>query len=317
MASELSGGIVREFHLLLGGGTTAGMTDQELLERFLAQRDETAEAAFAALIHRHGPMVRDVCRRLLRDPADANDAFQAIFLVLVRKAGSVRVGTSLCPWLYGVSVRVARRARSVTARRRGHERTNAELPEPPSREFGLDEELRTLIDDALGTLPTRYRSALVLCYLEGMTHEEAAYRLSCPVGTVHSRLARGRDLLRSRLARLGLAPTASMIVAVLSPRTTRASLPDGFLHATARAARRLAAGQPLAGVVPAGVATLVAGATPIMTLKKTVLVASFLVACLLGAAAIAARAGQGPKAGPSGSPPSRLGRPLPPPPSGS
>ncbi len=311
MASELSGRFMREFHLLLGGGATAGMTDQELLERFRARRDEAAEAAFTALVHRHGPMVRDVCRRLLRDPADANDAFEAIFLVLVRKAGSVRVGPTLAPWLYGVSVRVARRARAVAARRRGQERTNAEIPEPPSREPGPEADLRTLIDDALRGLPDRYRSAIVLCYLEGLTHEEAAHRLCCPVGTIHSRLARGRDLLRSRLTRHGLAPTASVITAVLSTRSSRASLPDDLFHATARAALRLAAGQPLAGVVPAGVASLVAGASPIMTLKKYVLGASFLVAAVLGAAGVAALAGQGTKAGPAGSPPVEA-RPSPP-----
>jgi RNA polymerase sigma-70 factor (ECF subfamily) len=115
MAIGRSRGYLREFHRLLSGGASAGLSDGELLERFAARRDEAGEAAFEALVHRHGPMVLAVCHRVLRDPSDARDAFQATFLVLVRKAGSVQVGPSLGPWLHGVSVRVARRAQALAA----------------------------------------------------------------------------------------------------------------------------------------------------------------------------------------------------------
>ena len=116
-----SGSPPRELRSLFGDGVATGLTDQELLERFASCRDEAGEFAFATLVARHGPMVMNVCRRMLRNPADADDAFQATFLVLVRRAGAVRVGTSLAPWLYGVSVRVARRAREQGSRRRGVE----------------------------------------------------------------------------------------------------------------------------------------------------------------------------------------------------
>src|SRR3954470_3229327 len=125
MANGRSGGDLRELHQLLSGGTVAGLSDGELLERFASRHDEAGESAFEALMLRHGPMVLAACRRVLRDPSDACDAFQATFLVLVRRAGSVRVGPSLGPWLYGVSVRVARRARAVAARRRERERSAA------------------------------------------------------------------------------------------------------------------------------------------------------------------------------------------------
>src|SRR3954469_23657161 len=160
-ADGRSTGAWRELGLLVEGGATAGLSDGQLLERFLAARDEAAERAFAALVARHGPMVRGVCRRFLRDPADEGDAFQATFLVLARRAGSVRVGGSLAPWLHGVSVRVARRARAAPPRRNGRERTNVEAPEIPARDDRDADELRAVIDEELRRLPGRYGSALV------------------------------------------------------------------------------------------------------------------------------------------------------------
>jgi RNA polymerase sigma factor (sigma-70 family) len=286
-------GAWRDLGLLAEGEATAGLSDEALLERFLDARDELAERAFTALVHRHGPMVRGVCRRVLRDPADASDAFQATFLVLARRAGSVRVGGSLAPWLHGVSVRVARRVRAVTLRRNGRERTNVETPEIPGRDQRDLDDLRAVIDEELRRLPGRYRSPLVLFYLEGLSHEEAAGRLGCPVGTVRSRLARGRDLLRDRLTRRGLAPASPRLM--VAAFASQSSLNVEALGSTAQAATRLAAGRALGGMVPPSVVTLVAGVSRMMTLQKLAPVAAVATACLLGALGVAKGQGQGPQ----------------------
>lgn len=271
MANKATFGLFREFQCLFRGGTVSCLTDRQLLERFAERRDE---AAFAGLVDRHGSMVWGVCCRVLSDPADAGDAFQATFLVLVRRANSVRIDDSLGPWLYGVSIRVARRARAVVIRRRLRERTNAALPEAMARVVEPEIEMRLVIDEELERLPQRYRSVLVLCYLEGLTHEGAARQLGCPVGTVRSRLARGRDLLRTRLERRGIAPAASTLASGLVPAIGR---PEPLFATTIQAAVRLAAGQPLAGVVPVGVERLVAGVLRTMALTKFTILASVLV----------------------------------------
>ena len=308
MANGRTGGALRDLGLLAEGEATAGLSDEALLGRFLGSRDESAERAFAALVHRHGPMVRGVCRRALRDPADVGDAFQATFLVLARRAGSVsiRAGGSLAPWLHGVSVRVARRARAVAIRRNGRERTNAEVPEIPARDERDSDEIRAVIDEELDRLPARYGSPLVLFYLEGLGHEEVAGRLGCPVGTVRSRLSRGRDLLRDRLARRGLAPAApSLMIAAFAPRTP---LSVEALGSTALAASRLAAGRALGGTVPPGVATLVAGVSRMMLLQKLAPVAAVSAACLLGALGLAM--GQAPKPTPPAPTPTPAEKPA-------
>jgi RNA polymerase sigma-70 factor (ECF subfamily) len=310
MTSGRPVGALRDLGLLAEGEATAGLSDEALLGRFLGSRDESAERAFAALVDRHGPMVRGVCRRVLRDPADVGDAFQATFLVLARRAGSVRVDGSLAPWLHGVSVRVARRARAVAIRRNGRERTNAETPETPARDDRDADELRAVIDEELGRLPGRYGSPLVLFYLEGLSHEEVAGRLGCPVGTVRSRLSRGRDLLRDRLARRGLAPASpSLMIAAFAPKSP---LTVEALGSMARAASRLATGRMPGGTVPPGVAVLVAGVTRMMTLQKLVPVAAVSAACLLGALGLAM--GQSPKSlaqAPKAAPAEKAPKPAP------
>src|SRR4051812_8884536 len=168
-------------------GTASGLSDGQLLDRFASRHDEAAEAAFAALVERHGPMVLTVCRRALNDPHDAEDAFQATFLILMRKAGSAPSRESLAAWLYGVARRVSAHARAAAARRRVVERAaalrcGAVDPTPP------DEPDRDLWDE-VDRLPAAQRAAVVHCYLEGLTHEQAAQRLGWPVGTVRSRLA--------------------------------------------------------------------------------------------------------------------------------
>ena len=278
--------------VLLRDGVSTGLTDKELMDRFTASRDPSAELAFATLVARHGPMVMNVCRRILNDPSDADDAFQATFLVLVRRAGAIHFGTSLGPWLYGVSVRVARRIRNVGARRAflsDAADVLASLPDPVSGTDGrLD--LRMAIDEGLDHLPDGYRSAVVLCHLEGLTHEEAADRLNCPVGTVRSRLARGRALLRGHLARLGLAPRAWGSDPATRPAgdPTPPVVPASLIEITARTAARLAAGQPLAGIVSARLAGIVAGVARSMMISKLALGASIVATAVLAAWGVSA-----------------------------
>src|SRR5262245_3405495 len=172
------------------------------LVRVFAERQE--EAAFLALLKRHGPMVLGVCQRLLRHEQDAEDVFQATFLLLAKKADSIRKQASVGAWLHGVAHRLALRLRAQGLCRKEHEQTAADMRK---HETGLEtawQELQTALDESLQGLPENYRAALVLCYLEGRTHEEAAQQLRCPVGTVRSRVARGRDQLRKHLARRGL-----------------------------------------------------------------------------------------------------------------
>jgi len=172
--------------------------DQELIRLFVEERNG---AAFAAIVHRHGSMVLGVCRRVLRSMQDAEDAFQAAFLVLVHKASSMREPKLLASWLHGVALRTAQHARARDMRRSRHEREAANMSSMGSREpGGRWEELRERLDAELQALPNKYRSPLVLCYLEGKTHAEAARLLGWPAGSISARVARGRELLRRRLA---------------------------------------------------------------------------------------------------------------------
>jgi RNA polymerase sigma factor (sigma-70 family) len=212
MADADSAAVLRHARVLFGAGAVGGATDGQLLERFNTRgaggaEADAAEAAFAVLLARHGPMVLGVCRRALRDPADVADAFQATFLVLLRKAGSVRVDDSLGRWLYGVSRKVASRARSDAARRAARDGTLSSDPITPPHDPERAERLEAL-DEEVARLPAPFRSAVVLCDLGGLTHEAAARQLGCPVGTIESRLSRGRRRLRERLTRRGLAPSA-------------------------------------------------------------------------------------------------------------
>jgi RNA polymerase sigma factor (sigma-70 family) len=247
-------------------GSVAGLTDAQLLERFMHRRDDGA--SFEALLARHGPMVLGVCRALLRDEHAADDAFQATFLVLVRRAGSVRVGDSLGRWLYGVAHKVAVQSRRTAAIRNTRERTTDGPISEPAEDGSSDPlesaDLRAAIHHELARLPESSRAAIVLCHLEGLSHEEAAQRLGWPVGTVRSRLARGRDRLRDRLARRGLAPSVPILSLHISPM-----VPERLIAATGRAADTLIAGEALsAGIVPASVLTLTSGVLQTMFLTK-------------------------------------------------
>jgi RNA polymerase sigma factor (sigma-70 family) len=198
MAKYHSNGL-RDLQTLFAVGTVAGLTDGQLLKRYSVRGDE---AAFVALVERHGPMVLRVCQSLLQDSSDAQDACQATFLVLTRQAVSVRKPEAVASWLHGVARRVAGRMKSDAVRRRRAERHAAERVSELVRD-GPPQVLWEELHEEIGRLPLKYRSPIVLCGLEGLTHAEAAQQLSWPVGTVKIRLARGRRLLGSRLKRQG------------------------------------------------------------------------------------------------------------------
>jgi RNA polymerase sigma factor (sigma-70 family) len=193
MARGQAGSLLKPLRVLLDAGSVAGMTDAQLLERFAIRRDEGAEAAFAALVAWHGPMVLGLCRHGLGDAHAADDAFQAVFLVLARRAGSIRRPDLLSAWLHGVAVRITRKARTQARRRRRFESrevamsdVEANSPEPDLRAFRAEEV--AAVHEEVERLPGRYRRAVVLCHFEGLTHAEAARRLGCASGTVGSLL---------------------------------------------------------------------------------------------------------------------------------
>ncbi len=290
MVKRNTGAALRQIRALLEAGTFCGLSDRQLLERFLACRDEVSELAFTVLVERHGPMVLGVCRRILADPHDAEDAFQATFLVLVRKAGSIRVDGSVGRWLFGVATRVAERARADAQRRRGRERSGLGCIETTVAESPLNAvdraDLRSVLAEELGRLPARLQVPVILCDLEGSSHEEAARRLDWPVGTVKSRLSRARARLRQRLTRRGLDPSDLGLALPLAPTP----LPRGLVEATTRAAQSLIARSPAtAGIVSAAVTTLTQGVLWTMFVTKLKLSA---VALLLIAAGSAALVGQ-------------------------
>ncbi len=262
MASGRDGAVLGSIRTLFGAGTSVGLDDTQLLDRFLAGRDEVAGAAFEALVSRHGPMVLGVCRETLRDAHDAQDAFQATFLVLARKAGSIRRRDSLASWLFGVARKVATRSKSDAARRRARERQAAvsEVVEPdPGRE---PEDLSALYEE-IDRLPGTYRDPVILCYLDGMTYEAAARQLRCPLGTLSVRLKRARERLQSRLTRRGVAPSTLPIWGLI-PGAITASVPIALAESAACAASRTTMGKAtVAGAVPTSVASL-AGRTMAM-----------------------------------------------------
>ncbi len=229
--------VFRQLGTLFNVGTVRELTDGQLLERFATDRGEVAELAFAVLVERHGPMVWRVCRGVLADAHDTQDAFQATFLVLVRKARALWVRDSLGPWLHQVAYRTASCARSAAARRHRHERRAARSEEAEVRSEPADELEKTLHEE-IDRLPERYREPVVLCDLEGHSHEQAARHLGWPVGTVKSRLSRGRERLRGQLLRRGLNPDPGLIAAALNFDTSLVSIPTALVDSTAGAAVR-------------------------------------------------------------------------------
>jgi RNA polymerase sigma factor (sigma-70 family) len=211
------------------------LNDEELLDAFLASRDP---GAFTGLLTRHGPMVLRVCRDVLGDPHAAEDAFQATFVVLARRAAAIRRRAAVGVWLYGVARRVAVRAREQARRRARREHSGLEIvamrESRPTRDEVLHGEIRPIVHDELGRLPAELRVPLVLCYFEGHTQESAAEALGCPLGTLKHRLSRGRALLRHRLSRRGVTVSALMLLLLLTELPP--PLPGRLVWATACAA---------------------------------------------------------------------------------
>jgi RNA polymerase sigma-70 factor (ECF subfamily) len=274
----------------------AGLTDGRLLDLFIDHRDD---AAFAAIVRRHGPMVWGVCHRLL-DRHDAEDAFQATFLVLVRKAATVRPRERVGNWLYGVARQTALLASRTAARRRGRERQVVDVPEPAVTDQDRWGDLRPLLDDELTRLPDKYRAVVVLCDLEGRTRTEVARQLGVPEGSVAGWLARARGMLAGRLARRGVSLSAGALAAAISQNVASAGVPTSAVSSTIQAAALVAAGPAAAsGVIPTKVAALTEGVLNAMLVSKLKAVTAVLLVVLacVGGGVVAARpsaAGQPP-----------------------
>jgi RNA polymerase sigma factor (sigma-70 family) len=290
MAKGETSAVLRDVYTLFDLGTLAGLSDRQLLERFAGRADATAQAAFAGLVARHGPMVLGVCRRALNDPNDVNDAFQATFLVLVRKAETVRVEGSLGRWLYGVSRRVSARAKAATTRRSAREVVGVESMTAPDPDPAL-RELGAVLDEEIGRLPERFRAAVVLCDMGGLSYDEAAQHLGCAVGTLKSRLSRAREKLRSRLTHRGLAPSAVAAGLAFHEQVASAAVPSPLAAATACSAVPT-------GVVSAAVKGLAREVLRAMFLTRLIMAAgtTIAIATLLTGAGVLARQGADPRA---------------------
>lgn len=288
MRTASDGAAERHIRTLLETGEVGGLPDGRLLERFMAGDGARAEAAFAALVERHGPLVWRACRAILADPNDADDAFQATFLVMVRRARGLWVRDSLGPWLLQVARRTSMRSRALSHRRRLRERAAA-----GERSSLVDEpqpdDLGAAIHEEVGRLPERYRAVVVLCLLEGLPDAQAATRLGWPLGTVHSRLARGREKLRRGLTRRGITPAVATLASSRTPmEAASAAVPARLIEATVGSASRLASLGLHDAALPAAVAALTEGVLRMTWIAKLNAFALSLAAvgCIAVAAAI-------------------------------
>jgi RNA polymerase sigma factor (sigma-70 family) len=280
--------LLHHIQTIFESGTVADLSDRQLMERFAGRDRETAELCFAALIKRHGPMVFRTCQAVLRDRHDAEDAFQATFLVLARKARSLWVQDSLGPWLFEVASRVAASARSAALSRRNHERRAAKMGSSIAEGVNGDDR-RAVLCEELNRLPDRYRAALVLCDLEGLTQEKAAQLLGWPAGTVRSRLSRGRQRLRDRLTRRGLAPSALPALPWITGDAPLAAVPASLAEITTHAALKIVATRAVT-VTTASVGSLTEGALRMMFWSKIkVITVAILAGCLVAGTAVLAR----------------------------
>ena len=266
--------VITHLRTLLVEGDGASLTDGQLLECFVSRRDS---AALEALVQRHAPMVWGVCRRVLPNYQDAEDAFQATFLVLVRKAASITTRELIANWIYAVATQTALKARTTAAKRWTRERQVTEMPEPAVADQACWPELRPLLDKELSRLPPKYRAVIVLCNLEGKSRKEAAQELGVPEGTIASRMASGRTLLAKRLARHGLAVSGGALAAGLTENVALAGVPISVVSSTIKVANLLAAGKT-AGAISVKVIALTDGVINAMliTKLKTVGAALFL-----------------------------------------
>ncbi len=285
MAARHLQGILQHFRRVLSTQPADALSDGQLLERFTKHRDASA---FEALVQRHGPMVLGVCRRVLADEHDAEDAFQATLLVLVRKAASIRQHESVGSWLYGVAYRIALKARALAARRAWHERQVLQRSPPDALAEVVWHDLRPILDEEVNRLPEKYRAPVVLCHLQGKTNEEAARHLRCPLGTVKIRLARARTLLQTRLTRRGCTLSAAALGGLLEQSAAPAAVPTALAASTVKIATLVATGEAaLASGVSGQAALLLEGMVRTLFLAKV----KFVAAVILATAVVTAGAG--------------------------
>jgi RNA polymerase sigma factor (sigma-70 family) len=259
VARGLHGFAWQNAHTLFHEGVIGDVADEQLLERFVTAHGEGGERAFEALVERHGPMVLRVCRTILRDNHDAEDAFQATFMALARQAASIRTRASVASWLHGVARRVASYARSAASRRRECEWKAADLAGRFVAEPRWDD-LAQVVHEEIDQLPEQYRAPIVLCHIEGLTEGQIAQRLGRPVGTIRSQLARGRQRLRCRLIRRGLAPASVVLVMARAGSSANAVVASALVTSTIQSAMQFAkARATTAGMVSASAAALAEG----------------------------------------------------------
>lgn len=294
MANTQTGVVLRHIRGLVTARAASDVSDEQLLERFVRQREEPA---FEALVKRHGPLVIGVCRRVLQNRDDAEDAFQATFLVLARKAASIGKQASVGSWLYKVAYHMAVRARKQTATRQKREQVAGEpgmlasggcAPDPLAEVTGR--ELLTLLDEELQNLPDRYRAPLVHCYLEGQTRDEAARQLGCSESTINRRLEQGKKQLQQQLLRRGVDLSAALIALALTQNVAEAALSKSFIGGTIKACLATAVRGAIGSLVSPRVATLANGALRAMNATKLKIATSLLLAAsltLMGAGAVA------------------------------
>src|SRR5579883_1440824 len=288
MANTRHHPILRYLRQVLGTAAGGGVSDADLLRRFVDQSDE---AAFELLLWRHAAMVLHVCRQVLGDSDAADDAFQATFLVFVRKASSISRREALGSWLYRVAYHIALKARARLKTRRAEPADLDVLPSPAQAENADQRELRRIVCEEVNRLPANYRAVIVACFFEGKTHEEAAHQLGWPRGTVAGRVARARELLRRRLVRRGVTLTISALLTALTVRTAQAAL-AGLVDSVIHSARLLAAGQSVCAVVSPHVAALAEGVLQAMYWTKTKIAVVALFLASLGGAGVSLLATQ-------------------------
>jgi RNA polymerase sigma factor (sigma-70 family) len=282
------GKVVQQLRQFVENEPTAGLRDAHLLERFKTHHDESA---IAELIQRHGPLVYGVCRRVLQNDHDAEDALQAVFLVLARRAAAIRKPASLASWLYGVALRLAMKMKTDASKRRRRE--SSAPAAPPTTPDDLSwREFQGALDEELGRLPESQRQPLLLCYLQGLSQEEAAAQLGWPRGTLKRRLERGREALRKRLTRRGLTLTAGLLAVLPAQDSLAAALPPTIRTSLPQAAALFAArSKPVAGLVTEHVIALAEGTLRSMTAArvKSMAIVLMLLAVILGPADLVAQ----------------------------
>jgi RNA polymerase sigma factor (sigma-70 family) len=278
--------VVHHIRKMVDAQILAEATDRQLVDRFARGHEESA---FTILLRRHGPMVLGVSQGILRQLQDAEDVFQATFLLLARKASSIRKRESVASWLHGVAYRLAVRAKAQRALRRSQEMKASAMRKPGPNVEEAWRELRPVLNEEMEKLPESYRTALILCYLEGKTHEEVARQLGCPLGTVRSRVGRGRKLLQERLTRRGLSLSAGSFTAFLIAGTTSATLRAQLLDATLKASLQFATARSTAELISAPVAALVEGGLKAMLSTKLKIATALVLALsfMAGAGALA------------------------------